>query len=239
MVNRLEQQLHNRRSTGKLRSLQPLDNATPLIDFSSNDYLGLSRSAKLIDRIEDDWRLFKLKQPPGTPHLGSTGSRLLTGNCAAYEETERYLANFHGHPHCLLANSGWDLNFGLLSCVPSNNTVVLYDELSHNSLIMGLQSGRKLHSRAFKHNDMNDLRDSLHLLNKGDCGGNLEKLIVVESIYSMDGDIFPIQELFDIAVEFDSMIVLDEAHSTGILGDRGEGLVTSLGLQTHPNLLGQ
>jgi 8-amino-7-oxononanoate synthase len=209
-----------------------------LIDFSSNDYLGLSRSGKLIDRVEDDWRLFKLKQLPGTPHLGSTGSRLLSGNSAAYEETERYLANFHGHPHCLLSNSGWDLNFGLLSCVPSNNTVVLYDELSHNSLITGLQSGRKLKNVAFKHNDMTDLRDHLHHL-KGDAENAPEKLIVVESIYSMDGDIVPILELLDIAEEFDSMVVVDEAHSTGILGERGEGLVSSLELQSHPNLLGQ
>ena len=66
-----------------------------------------------------------------------------------------------------------------------------------------------------------------------------EKLIVVESIYSMDGDICPINDLFQIAEEFDCMILVDEAHSTGVLGERGEGLISSLGLQTHQNLLGQ
>ena len=245
MLLRLEHQLQIRKTSGKLRALQPLNKGAPLIDFSSNDYLGLSRSEKLTNKIEDDWKLFKAKQPVGTPHLGSTGSRLLTGNCPAYEETERYLADFHGHSHCLLTNSGWDLNFGILSCVPSTNTIVLYDELSHNSLITGLQSGRKLKNKSFKHNDMTELRNYLHQIDKG--GGNKnssndttpEKLIVVESIYSMDGDICPINDLFEIAEEFDCMILVDEAHSTGVLGKRGEGLISSLGLQTHQNLLGQ
>lgn len=237
MVHRMEHQLEKRKNTGKLRALQPLNNGAPLVDFSSNDYLGLSRNEKLVERIEDDWRSYKLKQPPGTPHLGSTGSRLLTGNCAAYIETEKYLAAFHGHSECLLANSGWDLNYGLLSCIPSKNTVVLYDELSHNSLIMGLQSGRGLRNVSFKHNDMSELRK--HLLKWSEENTSAEKLIVVESIYSMDGDVCPIQELLGLAEEFDAMVVVDEAHSTGIIGDRGEGLVSSLNLQLHPNLLGK
>jgi 8-amino-7-oxononanoate synthase len=239
MVNRLEQQLQKRKDTGKLRALQPLNYGIPLIDFSSNDYLGLSRSAKLNDRIDEDWRSYKLKQPPGTPHLGSTGSRLLTGNSAAYQETEKYLASFHGHSQCLLANSGWDLNYGLLSCIPCSNTVVFYDELSHNSLIMGLQSGRGLRNVSFKHNDMNELRNLLSDLSRDDEDNCREKLIVVESIYSMDGDTCPIIELLEIAKEFNAMVVVDEAHSTGIIGSRGEGLVSSLSLQSHRNLLGK
>jgi 8-amino-7-oxononanoate synthase len=239
MVNRLETQLRKRKDTGKLRALQPLNNGIPLIDFSSNDYLGLSRSAKLNDIIDEDWKSYKLKQPPGTPHLGSTGSRLLTGNSAAYQETEKYLASFHGHSQCLLANSGWDLNYGLLSCIPCNNTVVFYDELSHNSLIMGLQSGRGLRNVSFKHNDMNELRNRLSDLSKHDEESSREKLIVVESIYSMDGDTCPIIELLEIAKEFNAMVVVDEAHSTGIVGSRGEGLVSSLNLQSHQNLLGK
>ena len=238
MVLRMEKQLLQRSMTGKLRSLQPLNQGSSLIDFSSNDYLGLSRSEKLLRNIEEDWRRYKVTQPIGTPHLGSTGSRLLTGNCSAYEDTEKYLANFHGHSQCLLANSGWDLNFGLLSCVPSNNTVVFYDQLSHNSLITGLQSSRKMNNVPFKHNDMKELRNALHHANKGNQPVT-EKLIVVESIYSMDGDICPVGELFEIAEEFDAMVVVDEAHSTGVVGDRGEGLISSLGLQSHPNLLGE
>jgi 8-amino-7-oxononanoate synthase len=110
--------------------------------------------------------------------------------------------------------------------------------LSHNSLIVGWKSGRKLTHESFKHNDMSELRNSLHKLNRGSHADAPEKLIVVESIYSMDGDVCPIKELFDIAEEFDAMVVVDEAHSTGVVGDRGEGLVSSFGLQSHQNLLG-
>jgi 8-amino-7-oxononanoate synthase len=243
MVSRLEQQLYKRQTTGKLRALQPINTDINQVDFSSNDYLGLSRNEKLIGAIEEDWKLFRIKQSPGTPHLGSTGSRLLSGNSAAYEETERYLADFHGHSHCLLANSGWDLNFGLLSCVPSKNTVVFYDDLSHNSLIMGLENGRQSKHISFAHNDIGELRDSL-LQQKKDSSMNnlidsaLEALIVVESVYSMDGDICPINELFEVAEEFNAMVLIDEAHSTAVIGDRGEGLISSLGLQKHKNLLG-
>ena len=238
MVNRLELQLETRKTTGKLRALQPVDNGVPLVDFSSNDYLGLSRSSSLSRKVEEGWNSYKLKQPTNSPHLGSTGSRLLTGNSAAYEDTESYLAEFHGHSRCLLANSGWDLNYGLLSCIPSKSTVVFYDELSHNSLIMGLKSGRGMKNIAFKHNCMNELRRHLSEWDEGsnDC---TEKLIVVESVYSMDGDICPIEELFHIAKEFDAMVLVDEAHSTGVIGERGEGLVSSLNLQSQQHLLGE
>jgi 8-amino-7-oxononanoate synthase len=196
MVHRMEQQLNKRKITGKLRSLQPVNTTPSMVDFSSNDYLGFSRNEMLIRDIEDDWSLFKTKQPPGTPHLGSTGSRLLSGNSQAYVETEKYIADFHGHSHCLLANSGWDLNFGLLSCVPSKNTVVFYDELSHNSLITGLQSGRQGKIVPFQHNEMKILRDSLHFQQKESLklsSTPTEALIVVESVYSMDGDVCPIK----------------------------------------------
>ena len=239
MVNRMELQLQQRKTTGKLRALQPLDSGIQLIDFCSNDYLGFSRNNKLMMKIESNWASYKSKQPPGTPYLGSTGSRLLTGNSFAYVETEKYLAQFHGHPNCLLANSGWDLNYGLLSCVPSDNTVVFYDELSHNSLVMGLRGGRGLEKISFKHNDLEELRNLLCNSNKLGEGKDVEKLIIVESIYSMDGDICPIKDLLDLAKEFNAMVIIDEAHSTGIIGDRGEGLTSSLNLQQHPNLLGE
>ena len=239
MVNRMELQLQQRKSNGKLRALQLQDRGARLIDFSSNDYLGFSRNEELMTKIESNWALYKSQQPPGSPHLGSTGSRLLTGNSLAYVETEKYLADFHGHSDCLLANSGWDLNYGLLSCVPSDNTVVFYDELSHNSLVMGLRSGRGLDKMPFKHNDLEELRSLLCNSNKLREGMDVEKLIIVESIYSMDGDICPIKDLLDLAQEFNAMVIIDEAHSTGIIGDRGEGLTSSLNLQLHPNLLGK
>ena len=236
IIARLEAALRKRRETGKLRQLTcPIDVG---IDFSSNDYLGLSRNVNLQQRIEDDWHNYRKswegdKNAP--PLLGSTGSRLLTGNSSVCEDVERYLASFHGHKHCLLANSGWDLNFGLLSCILNRDSLLLYDELSHNSLVMGLRSGRQSQNIAFQHNSMTHVRDLLHKHRQ--TSPHSEALIVVESIYSMDGDACPLHELLDLAEEFHAMVVVDEAHSTGIVGLRGEGSVSALCLQEHKHLL--
>ena len=104
---------------------------------------------------------------------------------------------------------------------------------------MGLRGGRGLEKISFKHNDLEELRNLLCNSNKLGEGKDVEKLIIVESIYSMDGDICPIKDLLDLAKEFNAMVIIDEAHSTGIIGDRGEGLTSSLNLQQHPNLLGE
>jgi 8-amino-7-oxononanoate synthase len=132
----------------------------------------------------------------------------------------------------LLVNSGWDLNFGMLTSVVDSDTFVVYDELSHNSLLMGIRAG-KAGSTAFRHNDMEALRRQLEA-----SRDRPEKLVVVEAVYSMDGDIAPIQTVLDLAAEFGAHVLVDEAHSTGMLGARGEGLVVSQGLQGHSALLG-
>ena len=121
----------------------------------------------------------------------------------------------------------------MLACLPnSNNTIVIYDELSHNSLIMGIRSGRQDHTYNFKHNDIINLKEILNNNN------NNEIIIAVEAVYSMDGDICPIKEILDLAHEYNAMVVVDEAHSIGVIGSKGEGLVNALGLESHPNLLG-
>jgi 8-amino-7-oxononanoate synthase len=235
LLSRLNEQLSRRKASGKLRSLQKVDTVGDIAkaDFSSNDYLGISRNKPLARRIEQRIIQFIENEPICQPLLGSTGSRLLTGNHRVYEDTEKFLAEFHNHSHCILSNSGWDLNFGILSCLPSKDSAVIYDELSHNSLIMGIRSGRQHCAVSFDHNDMNNLRK--HLRSLKDVP---EKVVVVESVYSMDGDICPLKELLDICEEFNAMALVDEAHSTGVYGDRGEGLVTALNLTKHSNLLG-
>ena len=123
----------------------------------------------------------------------------------------------------------------MLACLPnSNNTTVIYDELSHNSLIMGIRSGRQDHTYNFKHNDIINLKEIL----KNNNNINNEIIIAVEAVYSMDGDICPIKEILDLAHEYNAMVVVDEAHSIGVIGSKGEGLVNALGLESHPNLLG-
>lgn len=116
----------------------------------------------------------------------------------------------------------------------NNGTIVIYDELSHNSLIMGIRSGRQKYTYNFKHNNTTHLREIL----QSKTDKNNEIIIAVEAVYSMDGDICPIQEVLDLAYEYNAMVIVDEAHSIGVIGSKGEGLINKLDLQSHPNLLG-
>lgn len=234
LLHRLKDQLHHRAKEGKLRTISSKFDPTCEVDFASNDYLGLARDRRLCQTIDTATRAYVTSQSTCVPVLGSTGSRLLTGHSPLFEEVEAYIARFHGQPLCLLANSGWDLNCGILSCVPSSHSIVLYDELSHNSLIVGTRLGRQSASKPFKHNSVDDLAYQLNACSRT----HTEKIIVVESVYSMDGDICPLGEVLQVAEAHDAMVLVDEAHGTGVLGKRGEGLVSSLGLQRHPNLLG-
>ena len=139
---------------------------------------------------------------------GSTGSRLLSGNSLLIEETERKLAGIFKSESALLFDSGYNANLAVLSTLPQHGDTIIMDELSHASL----KDGAKLSLATkwnFKHNDVDDLRKKLALA-KG------EKWVVIESIYSMDGDESPIDEIIKVAKDHDAHIVLDEAHTTGI-----------------------
>lgn len=231
LLDRLQASLDSRASSGKLRTL--LAPPAGLVDFASNDYLGLARSVRLAHRVEEQYSSFLRSSKGSVPLLGSTGSRLLTGNNRLLMDLESYIAQFHGFSHCLIANSGWDLNYGLCSSVASSKTVVLYDELCHNSLLMGLRASRAAQLVSFRHNCMEDLRSKLSSLND-----HVEKLVVVESVYSMDGDVCPVHRLLGLSEDHNALVLVDEAHSFGVFGSRGEGLVSGLGLQESASLLG-
>ena len=232
MLKRLESLVQKRLIENKLRKLEyPVIQTR--IDFSSNDYISFSRNRGLAKKIEEAYDKFCKLQPRNSPVMGSTGSRLLSGNFDIFHDTESFLSDFHRQPYSMLANSGWDLNFGVLASLPDQQTCVIYDELSHNSVIMGIRAGRQQNTFSFRHNDLDHLKEVL------DKNNNVEeKLIVVESIYSMDGDECPLKDLFDIAYHHNAYVVVDEAHSSGVYGSRGEGLVCSLGLHNHTALLG-
>lgn len=179
------------------------------VDFCSNDYLGIATNNLLHTG----------KEYPG----GSTGSRLLTGNNALIEKTEAVIATFHHAAAGLLFNSGYDANTGLLSTVPQRGDTVLYDELSHASIRDGLRLGLA-QSFSFRHNDCNELEKKLSA-----AGGNI--FVVTESVFSMDGDIAPLQQIAALCRQYNACLIVDEAHATGVLGSRGEGLVQSLALE--------
>lgn len=204
----LAQRLNERIQNGLLRKLKT---DVPPIDFCSNDYLGFSRSNDLKIRIANQVALHADQQ------LGSTGSRLLTGNRSFTEDTEAYIANFHSAPAGLMYNSGYDANLGLLSAIPQRGDTIITDELIHASLIDGARLSHAERHK-FKHNDLDDLEKKLKL-SKGLI------YVVVESVYSMDGDQAPLHEISVLCEKYNANLIVDEAHATGIFGEFGKGLV--------------
>lgn len=213
-MNKLLQKLKEREDSGSLRKLTLSDDH---IDFFSNDYLGLARSKKLSENVSKEFEFYN-----GNLN-GSTGSRLLAGNSRYAEILEKSLAEHFGYENSLLFNSGYNANMGLLSSVPQKGDTIIYDELSHASIIDGARlSFAKRFS--FKHNDCQDLE---RLLKKAEG----DKYVVVESIYSMDGDAAPIEDLLKLCEQYNAFLIVDEAHSTGVFGNDGIGIIASLGYQ--------
>lgn len=207
MLNRiLKEKLTTRHQENSFRKLSSYQG---LLDFTSNDYLGFARSQELFRLIKDKVNTL--------PHRnGATGSRLLSGNSAYTEEVEQKLASIFKSEAALIFNSGYTANQAVLSSVPQKGDTILYDELAHACMRDG---ARLSHAKrfAFKHNDLSDLDKKLKA-----AEGNI--FIAVESIYSMDGDRCPLRELVKLADQYNAYIILDEAHSTGILGPEGSGM---------------
>lgn len=210
----LLQQLALRTENGLIRKLT---SSTLPFDFCSNDYLGFARSSKLSALIET-----QMKQL-GFVKNGATGSRLLSGNHPYTEATEQLIADFHEAATGLSYNSGYDANIGLLSSIPQRGDTIITDELIHASLIDGARLSYAERYK-FKHNDLADLEQKLKLA-KGLI------YVVVESIYSMDGDYAPLLEINALCRRYGAHLIVDEAHATGVIGPKGKGLVVQLGLQ--------
>ncbi len=210
--DKLKNKLESRVKSNNYRSLKLAEN---LIDFTSNDYLGLARSEALLEQI----RLSEVKERLS----GATGSRLLSGNSSLCQETEQFLAQIFLAEKALIFNSGYSANLSILSAVPQKGDTILYDELIHASLKDGARLSMAQHL-SFRHNDMIHFEKKLKI-----AKGNV--FVVVESIYSMDGDACPLQELVMICEKYGAVIILDEAHSTGIMGHNGNGLACTMEIQ--------
>lgn len=197
-------------------SLRTLKAESEGIDFCSNDYLGFAQSVDLKNLFEQE-----LKKYPNYK-MGSGGSRLLAGNTEFAEDLEREIANFHHSDSSLLFNSGYDANHGLFSSLPQRGDTIITDEFIHASIIDGVRLSYATRY-VFKHNDLNSLEQKLKL-----AKGRI--FIIVESIYSMDGDKAPLVELSHLAKQYNAALIVDEAHAIGIFGEFGKGLVYELGL---------
>lgn len=192
-----------------------------MTDFSSNDYLGFAGSKDIAEGVQ--------KELTALSHInGSTGSRLLSGNFELHEAVEASLALFFKAQSALLFNSGYDANIGLLSSVPQRGDRIFYDELCHASIRDGI---RLSHASAygFRHNDMEDLNKKFQKTNSEK--GNV--YLVVEAVYSMDGDLAPLVQFAQFAADKSIRLIVDEAHATGVFGEMGTGLTASLGLEPY------
>jgi 8-amino-7-oxononanoate synthase len=202
-----------------LRSLAERDQRRALAEISgvnlcSNDYLGLAQSAALREAVVD--------AVANSRRIGGTGSRLLSGHAAVWDDLENEFADFFGTEAALYFGSGYAANIGLLTSLTGRNDIIFSDALNHASLIDGIRlSGAQKH--IYPHVDLNTLESALRQYQ----GHRGRKLIVTETVFSMDGDIAPLREILALAERYGAGVILDEAHATAVHGPGGRGISAS------------
>jgi 8-amino-7-oxononanoate synthase len=219
MLSWMDSELEERRQVGlyrKRRRIQSGQGPRIVLDgreylnFSSNDYLNLASDPRLARAASDAARRY------GT---GSGASPLISGHLLPARALERTLAKWEGTESALIFSSGFAANLALVTSLAGREDAIYSDELNHASLIDGCRLSRaRIH--VYRHCDANHLADLLKQKRS-----SRRKLIVSDSVFSMDGDLAPLAELYDLARRFDALLLLDEAHATGILGRSGRGAV--------------
>jgi 8-amino-7-oxononanoate synthase len=214
LSRRISAELESLRAQSQFRSLEILGG----VNLSSNDYLGLATDSRLKQAVAE--------AVEHSPALASTGSRLLSGNSADWENLENYFADYVGTEAALYFGSGYSANVGLLSSIAKPGDVVFSDALNHASLIDGvrLSGAAKV---IYPHGDLPFLERAL----REHAGASGAKIIVTESIFSMEGDVAPVQELIRLAHDHGAELMLDEAHAIGVRGPEGRGIAAELGCE--------
>ncbi|MDU0956284.1 MAG: 8-amino-7-oxononanoate synthase [Bradyrhizobium sp.] len=214
------EQLQSLAADDRLRRLSPRSG----LDFSSNDYLGLAQAPRMK-------RAIAAAMEAGTP-VGAGGSRLLRGNCEEHERLEAAAARFFGADSALFFGSGYVANFAVLTTLPQADDLRVLDALVHASTHEGARAGRAEICQ-FKHNDPQSAEDAILAWRRD--GGVGRPWIAVESLYSMDGDLAPLDDLIAIAARHDAFLLIDEAHATGVHGEQGRGLAS--GFEGRDNIV--
>lgn len=214
LARRIEARLQELELKSQVRNVAALGG----VSLCSNDYLGLCRDVRLkhalLEGIESSGR------------LAATGSRLLSGHHAIWDEVEDEFAAFAGTESALYFSSGFAANTGLLGSLLGPDDLVFSDALNHASIVDGIRLGRA-RKIIYPHCDLNWLESEMR--RQTNVSG--AKIIATESIFSMDGDRAPLRELFSLADKYGAELIVDEAHATGTCGPNGRGLVAELGLQ--------
>jgi 8-amino-7-oxononanoate synthase len=207
----LESALSALAQRGQCRTLREI----PGVNLCSNDYLGLAQSPRLREAVAEG--------VAAAERVGSTGSRLLSGHDRAWDDLEESFAEFVGTESALFFTSGYAANLGLLTSLAGPDDVVFSDALNHASLIDGIRlSGARKH--IYPHADLNALEFAL----RKHQNDRARKLIVTETVFSMDGDAAPLREIYTLAARYGAGVILDEAHATAVHGPQGRGLATGL-----------
>lgn len=213
LPKKLQHRLTQRAQEGTLRTLTRYEN---LVDFTSNDYLGVATK---------NWEAT-------SQNRGSGGSRLLSGNHPYYEQAEIQIARYHQAESALIFNSGYDANIGLLSALLQRNDLIFYDSLVHASIRDGIALG-KARSYRFAHNDLSDLQKTINRVWQPQKDNTTAVYVITESVYSMDGDGPDLKTLAEYCTSEGFHLIVDEAHATGILGSRGSGGVVAAGIESQ------
>ncbi len=216
LPNSLIKKIEERNKKNAFRTLSEVSKG---IDFYSNDYLGFSMSKEIEKRAN-----VLLEQEKYVN--GSTGSRLISGTHHLHTKAERIIADYHDAEEALLFNSGYDANLGLFSSILQKGDVILYDDLIHASVRDGIRLGLAK-SFKFKHNDVLDLQVKLQRFSEI----SHQLYVAVEAVYSMDGDTSLLLQIVDLCDKYNAKLIVDEAHSTGVFGEKGKGSVCQLNLQ--------
>lgn len=211
---RIAEELESLRERSQLRSLEILSG----VNLCSNDYLGLAADPRLKQAV--------IEAVASARQMGATGSRLLSGNSREWEELESEFAEFVGTESALYFSSGYAANVGLLSSILQPGDIVFSDALNHASLIDGMRlSGAE--KIIYPHGDMQFLEDALREKSRSTGA----KVIVTESIFSMEGDVARIDDLVRLAKTYSAELIVDEAHALGVRGPEGRGVAAELKLE--------
>jgi 8-amino-7-oxononanoate synthase len=213
MNHQIEERLNNELASLEAKQRKRDFRISECIDFTSNDYLGLTKSPVIRERAIKDLQ-------SGMP-LGSGGSRLLRGNHIWHEHAEKEFADFEDVETALFFSSGYSANMAVLTAIPTRHDLILYDTMVHASIKEGIHASLAA-KKTFEHNSIDSLRTAAH---SALSTQHSALYVVVESLYSMDGDEAPMKEIAEVCEEFGMALIVDEAHATGLYGKHGRGLI--------------
>ena len=195
-----------------------------LVAFASNDYLGLANDPALKQGAIEAVKCWG---------VGAGASPLVSGRLGIFDALEQRLAKFAQRDAALFFPSGFQANLGVLTALTDRHDVIFADRVNHASLIDGALLSRAEHCR-YQHADLADLKQKLETTPVTPEGA---RLIVTDSVFSMDGDEAPLRDLLALAEQYDAWLIVDDAHGLGVLGPQGRGSIADAGLPPHPNLV--